>query len=291
LLGDIFDQAVTMHMPTFNRLFVRLYTWQGQVIVIAGNHDQYDGAYSCLRTLHAGSCRVVLVPEFDRAYGALLPYQPLHEYRETIKGIDKSVRTVWTHIGVKGAYRNAMQKDRDGLGANEIPDRWVITGHYHLPQVAGRVIYTGSPFEHSFSEEGQRKGWLRWTEPDTMPTRIEFSDTGAPKHVTIGWDPSAGGVDSSIAFDRSRDKIRVRTLAPRSVAKQRIKQLADAGLTGVPVLAPADEGVGRGIVNEGASPREAVEQYVRSVYGSDLNLPTPSEMMEWATTWNLLAVV
>lgn len=295
ILGDVFDQPETMHVPTFNRLRDVLHHWPGDgVRVLAGNHDQYARPRAAVEALAGGACRVYTTPTAG-SLGRIIPYVDdfVAGYEKAVPFYgSKSLPIVWAHVGFRGAYMNAMKRDRTGVPASFVDtSSLVVTGHYHLPHAVGRVIYTGSPIEHSFSEEGQQKGWLRWDDIETniFPQRIAFV-TSAPRHITINWDPTGKGSLDSIAYQRDRDKIRVKTAAPRSVAKNKLKQLQDRGLQGVPVLAQPDEEATRGIVSAGATPQEAVEEYVRAVYSTDLNRPSPGEMLEWAQEYDLLLV-
>ena len=71
LCGDIFDQAVSVHMPTFNRLVDVLHGWPGDLYVLVGNHDQYGTkGRHCMEALDH-SLRVTVV---DRPIWTCLLY-------------------------------------------------------------------------------------------------------------------------------------------------------------------------------------------------------------------------
>ena len=257
IVGDVFDDAVQMHMPTWNRLADYLATWPSELWVVVGNHDQYGPRYydNCLQHLRGGAggaLHVVSRPTWSWL-GRMIPY--LREEQDFVAALEPGPGDipptgapwlrdmVWAHQGFRGAYRNAMSVDRDGFAVSAFPKGKVIcSGHYHMPQVVGPVVYCGSPYQTSFAEEGQRKGWLRWDDPfaSLVPRRIEF-DLNAPKHYTVHWDPAAGP-PARPPEARDTDKIRVVTMAGRSVALDRKAQLDKAGLAGVPVLAKPDYG-------------------------------------------------
>lgn len=296
LLGDILHTAETVHMPTWNRLRFMLQHWPDDVYVLVGNHDQYDRPRNALEGLAGNKCRVISTPVWSR-WGRLIPYTPAREFDATLRdlrgapvGGNFMLPIVWCHHGFTGAYMNSMRRDRKGVACSAVPDDHVIiTGHYHLPQVLGRIVYTGSPFEHTFAEEGQLKGWLRWPDPfaNLIPDRIAFTDTGAPNHVTVKWD-IAGGFEYPRDFDRTKDRLRVRTLATREQVKDKSDLIQKAGLAGVPILARSTTAVGRGVVRPGASPIEAVKQWIENVHGVDTNLATPSEMWQWQRDHDLI---
>lgn len=294
ILGDVLDQAKTVHMPTWNRLRMMLRHWPGKgVIVLAGNHDQYSWPDNAVDGLAGGACRVVNVPTASEL-GVIMPYVPVGRWSLAANqqvGPTGSLPFVWCHQGFRGAYLNNMRRDTDGVQGSAVGDRWVITGHYHLPHAVGRVIYTGSPFEHSFSEEGQVKGWLRWADITTnpIPQRVAFTDTGAPRHITVHWHP-----DRPIEAPprRSVDRVRVRTGVGASVARKAASQLTAAGLDGVAVLARPDEAVGRGVVRVGMTRSEQIDAYLRAVEdGHQHRIPPTEELIEWARTNEILTAL
>ena len=137
LVGDIFHEPEMVHMPTWNRLRRMLYTWPGKVYVIAGNHDQYDGQANCLEGLDGGACSVISKPTWT-GIGRMLPYTVPEDFSAALASCahppvgEPMLSFLWTHHGFKGAYRNAMSRDRDGVSCMEVPEgHLVITGHYH----------------------------------------------------------------------------------------------------------------------------------------------------------------
>ena len=199
ILGDVLEQPHTVHMRSYIELRQIFAMWPGKVYILPGNHDQFGDRWeNALIPLNSDNCRVVSEPIWG-PFGRILPYVKPERFKAELdsirKGSEVSLPLVWCHAGFRGAYRNAMSQDRDGVSCLDIPpNHIVVSGHYHMPQNLGRIIYTGSPYETSFAEEGQAKGWLRWEDAsaDPFPVRIPFSDLGAPRHFTIRWDPSEG---------------------------------------------------------------------------------------------------
>jgi hypothetical protein len=303
IAGDLFEHAHTVHMPTWNRLREELYLWPDRVFVIVGNHDQFgkgwapvgDGWQNCLEGLKGGSCTLISKPSW-LGIGRMLPYcQPDH-FAAALGAVGPApigarvfLPIVWTHAGYKGAYRNAMSRDRDGVSCAAIPPgHLVVSGHYHMPQTLGRIVYCGSPYETTFAEERQQKGWLRWAdaESDPVPVRIPFGDLGAPRHYTVEWSPELGSpvVPSMIT---ERDIMRVRTQASRSVAKAAMGQLTRAGLDGIPVLSRPDEGT-RNEIDTSSGPLNAVREWVVVQHADQLHLPDPGAMLAWADEVGLM---
>jgi len=198
-----------------------------------------------------------------------MPYVKADLFSETLSGItgapvgEPMLPFIWAHQGFKGAYRNAMSRDRDGVSFSALPERHlVVAGHYHLPQNLGRVIYCGSPYEMSFAEEGQQKGWLRWDDPfaDPLPVRIAFGQLGAAKHYTVHWNPADGPPKPPDKITQ-QDKVRIITQATRKEALAESAQLVDAGLEGVVIPPRTEHASQRGVVRPGMGPIQAAIGY------------------------------
>lgn len=266
LAGDILDQADVVSSRLLLELRERVAAL-GRVMIVAGNHDQHDHPRTPLEVLD-GVAHVVTTPGLT-PLGVVMPYWPSTLWGDVVRGLavdSVGVPMVWAHQGFRGAYRNAMTRDTDGIPVAEVPAGYLVaTGHYHCPQVAGPVVYCGSPYEATFAEEGQRKGFLVWDNllVSTTPWRHAYSDLGAPRHRTILWDPAVGPpITEGLS---SRDRVRVRTTATRRDARAAAAQLAAAGLEAAPVLAQPDEAEGRNLVSASLGPWEAADAYVDRV--------------------------
>jgi len=298
LVGDILDQADTVHMPTFNRFRDTLQRFRGEVYIVVGNHDQYTRARNALESLdrlanfaNRSNVRVFTHPEVTNV-GLMVPYQySAEEFWSAVgalkKGENGTAKCWWVHQGWKGSYVNSMRRDMDGLSCNKVTAEMVISGHYHMPQNLGSIIYCGSPYETSFAEEGQKKGWLRWEkfpigwpcgEPD-VPERIAYN-LSAPKHYTVLWD--LGGADPKAPSEmRAGDRVRVVVNGTREAVKQKSRVLKDAGLEGASIIAESGASQ-RKIVDKNSNPQEAVLQYVNRVYGPDGERMQPANLLAWA---------
>ena len=285
LVGDILDQPTMVHMPSYNRLREELQSFPEEVYVIVGNHDQYRWPDNALEPLAGGNVKVISEPTWTDI-GLMVPYQPADEFWDTMDGLDnyKPDQTLpiwWTHQGWKGAWLNNMVKDKDGLSLRKIRADLVITGHYHAPHNVGkRVMYCGSPYQTSFAEEGQAKFWFSFNPENNRPSRIEYKNVGAPKHITIHWDPSQGEPEVPEDYVEG-DKLRIFTEATRSEAKAASGQLKSAGLTGVAVLAKPDNSQ-RGEIEAGTSAVDAVRQFIDKKYGDGLLDPNADSLHQWA---------
>ena len=278
LVGDILDQPRTVDMPTYNRLRDLLRKWPGDgVYVVVGNHDQYDGERNALEALDGGACRVVSQPTVTDI-GVMVPYLDPSVFWERTAALSAPKDVAWwTHQGWKGAYLNNMRRDREGLDCGRMNASICVSGHYHAPQNLGRILYCGSPYQTTFAEEGQVKGWLAW-DGSIRPVRVPYETVRAPKHWTVEWSP---GDDAPKLPDgwREGDKVRIRTTASRDAVKR--SNVLSGALSGASILA-APRLTNRVAIDDGASPREAVRSYVAAVFGTDPNRPDPATLDEWA---------
>ena len=276
LVGDVLDQPRTVDMPTYNRLRDMLRKWPGDVYVVVGNHDQYDGTRNALEALEGGTCRVISEPTMTDI-GAMVPYLDPAVFWQRLEALSVPKDAVWwTHQGWQGAYLNNMRRDRDGLDCGRMTAALCVSGHYHAPQNIGRILYCGSPYQTTFAEEGQIKGWLAW-DGEIRPRRVPFVQVRAARHWTVDWAP---GTDPVMPDNwREGDKVRVRTTATRDEVK-RAKVLSGA-LSGASVVATATATDRVGL--DAATPLEAVREYVAAVYGPDSKRPDPATLGEWAS--------
>lgn len=288
IVGDVFDQADMVHMPTYNRLRDLLATFRGEVIVTVGNHDQYRGHRNACEALASPSVRVISTPT-ETEIGLAVPYLPAADFWEDVSEANGSDHAYWwTHQGWRGSYLNNMVRNRDGLSPKNIGAELVISGHYHMPQVIGPVIYCGSPWQTSYAEEGQEKGWLRWDRFDpkapAIPTRIAF-ETSAPRHWTVQWDPSASEAPKRPEGSRDGDKIRIVTTATRDEVKARARSIKKAGLAGASIVAQS-KASHRKVIDLDAGPLDAARQYIDRVFGPDEGT-TPEDLHTWARQNNV----
>lgn len=298
LVGDILDQAQSVHMPTFNRLRDILTSFRGQVYVVAGNHDQYghDGR-NALEALHGhGQPRIQVVSEPElTAIGWMLPYLQPDKFWGAIKRLTAEDKTMkggetkvwWTHQGWRGSYLNNMRRDNEGLSCKRVTADLVVSGHYHLPQNLGPIIYCGSPYETSFAEEGQVKGWLRWEaasatefrEQPKVPKRVPYQ-ISAPKHWTVLWD-LADEKPTAPAGMKQGDKVRVIVNGTRDEVKKRPKALKQAGLEGAAIVADP-RGNHRRVIDINTTAQDAAIQFIDRIYGPDEDKLHPANLHLWA---------
>lgn len=290
ICGDVLNIAEEVHAETFAQLYRMLRDWPADIILIPGNHDQYNAVgETVLEALISPRCAVCLCPT-ENEIGLCIPYTPPSRFWEAAKSprrwANPKQSVWWTHQGWNGAYMNTMRRDHDGLPTAKAGADLVITGHYHLPHGIGNVLYCGSPYQGGFAEEGQEKSWLRWDGDELWPTRQLYT-IGAPRHYTVHWHPEKGEPVLPEGAEPGWDRIRVVTEVDRVTARKAADQLRKAGLDNLPVIAGAPED-SIGSVSS-VDPGHATEEWIVGRYGGDPKAPSPEIIMETARARNLWA--
>ena len=268
IVGDVLDQAISVHGPSFMRLWEKLRSFPDEVYVIVGNHDQFRTGHpdNPLDVLNGDNIVVVRQALHTPHLGLMVAYHEPREFVSLVANMKQGKsqrRWWWTHQGWKGSYLNAMRKDRDGVSLSHISADLVVSGHYHMPQNLGPLLYCGSPYQTSYAEEGQEKGWLRWEGDNLLPERVAYGDLGAPRHWTVRL------TDGDLALPpgwREGDKVRVVTDLTRAEVKQHAPRLKKAGLQGASIVAkPSVRALDRALEVTG-TPRDAAREHFRASF-------------------------
>ena len=292
--GDLLEQARSLDGGLMLALSRKLRAFPGPVYIVPGNHDQIvlgDWESSPLVLLKDDNVSVVESP-LSTDIGLMVPYTTPRDWPRIVADAMRSApasnaRVVWAHQGFKGAYQNLMRRDRDGLG---LPPglRTTITGHYHMPQNLGPLVYCGSPYQTNHAETGQVKSFLAFDSLDgdtPLPTRVPFDPIG-PRYWTLIWDPA----DDAPALPdgwREGDIVRVVADATRAQVRDQSKRLRKAGLGGATIVARPSVQRRRADVRPASSVSETAQRYVVGVNGPDANAPDPFDVIEFAQEHDL----
>ena len=195
------------------------------VLMIAGNHDQYDNSDVPDNSLHPfKELQNVFVydqptmlegipgTDIKECNIACVPYSKnIEGIKNWVKGASEiskvclentGIPTVLLmHAGVSGAFVGTDNYPlSDAFTPEELfPDifKYIILGHFHKPQYLSgynNAFYTGSPLQHSFSDEGEQRGFYvvdtskRWD--------IQFVPIKSPMFYTINFeDLETMGID------------------------------------------------------------------------------------------------
>ncbi len=164
------------------------------VFVILGNHDVY---YKDRTDTHS-------LEGFDKIYSNFMVYEKpqtltinshkflmlpwienLNELKEQIKK-NSSAKYVFCHADVKGFNLNKFQKLEHGLEQEDTTSfTKIYSGHIHIRQERGNVLYVGTPYEMDRGDRGNTKGFYvldasgkkikeKFIENDFSPRHLKF---------------------------------------------------------------------------------------------------------------------
>lgn len=213
--GDLFHIRARVNTTVYNAMYDTIKTFHEhglELIGIAGNHDQTDNSDVPQHSLHAfndlpgvhiyGDLDTHFIPEWETDDKDLLihcvPYsknaQRIKDWIGTMadryQGDKDTNHICLFHLGISGAFvGSGSYPMADAFNPEDLkPDfyKYIIGGHFHRAQfIQGypHFLYTGAPIEHSFSDEGEDKGYYiidtskRWD--------VSFVPTPAPKFNTV----------------------------------------------------------------------------------------------------------
>ena len=230
MAGDLFHSRGSVETVVFNsvyKVFERFKQDNIEVIMIAGNHDQFDSSPVPENSLYTFNqiCKVVSVPEtidlIDKDTGEIiklcaLPYSKdklmlkkyLDKFVEDTKGDTGSDKILMAHLGLSGSLiGSANYVISDEWNINDLNERYfkyTVLGHYHKPQfVTEGCFYTGSLLQNNFNDEGDKHGFMvldtdfRW---DVQQVALDY-----PEFITITKD----NVETFSAEQLAKNYIRV----------------------------------------------------------------------------------
>lgn len=201
-VGDLFDNRKSMNLGILGEaneyLFKPLQDFETAFII--GNHDSYFK-----NSLAINSQRLFLdeQPEWEfideptSFFGAdMVPWICDANYQDTMQLIENSkAEYCFGHLELAG-FKNNSHVMKDGMSP-DIFKRYkrVFTGHYHGKQVQGNILYVGTPYELTWSDFGEEKGFhildvdtgeLEFIKnPYTMHQKIHYSPD-PHRHIPVG---------------------------------------------------------------------------------------------------------
>lgn len=88
------------------------------------------------------------------------------------------------HQDIVGFKMNEKRLSVDGIDAAKLKDFDIIfSGHYHLHQVKGKIVYIGSPFQINFGERNQKKGFIVFDDSTFKWKMIQYKDAPVFKQI------------------------------------------------------------------------------------------------------------
>ena len=188
-MGDWHHHRATVNVSTLN------YTVESinhiskhfeRFFFITGNHDLYYREKRDLTSIPftKNIKNIVLVDEiYTEGDVSIVPWLVDDEWTK-MKNL--SSRYVFGHFELPNFKMNAMVEmpDHGGLNKGHFPNQeMVFSGHFHMRQRSGNVIYTGNAFPHNFADAWDDDRGMMILEFGGQPEYIRWP--GAPKFRTI----------------------------------------------------------------------------------------------------------
>lgn len=186
--GDLFHQHGTIKAAVAKAVWEAMTRLDriGQKVFVVGNHDMEtrNGSVHGMDWLrHFGT--VVDRHTVTNEGWCALPYTEDKDQLQNFLNSTKDGDVVLLHQGVSGVPMGSGYVINEILTPDMIPD-WVFhcfTGHYHShKRVSDKLTVVGSPLQHTWSDKGEKRGWVYF---DTDTGEIEHIESAAPKFVEI----------------------------------------------------------------------------------------------------------
>lgn len=162
------------------------------VFVILGNHDVYYKDRTDTHSLEGfnqiyNNFHVFEKPETLIINSHKFLMLPWIENIETLKGVvqaNRSSQYVFCHADVKGFNLNRATKLVHGLENEDISSfKRIYSGHIHIRQEKGNVLYVGTPYEMDRGDRGNEKGFYILDVSGKEIGETFIPNTISPKHV------------------------------------------------------------------------------------------------------------
>ena len=164
------------------------------VFVILGNHDVYykdrtdthslEGFDKIYKNFYIYSEPSIL--SINHHKFLMLPWiENLTELRSQVQR-NNSAKYVFCHADFKGFSFNKVQKLEHGLEHSDTQQfEKIYSGHIHIRQEKGNVLYVGTPYEMDRGDRGNTKGFYVLDVTDKKVTDKFIENTFSPKHLAF----------------------------------------------------------------------------------------------------------
>lgn len=227
ILGDVFHTRRFISVSVADHMCAAMTEIQAAIptIVLKGNHDISDTGdeRTSIRILDPIVDAVVTEPRVIEIDGWAIGFIPWTDDPDSVK---RTVRRFvkdgcvhhCAHLGVQGGKVGPTSFEIEGhIPLNVVVGGrkrgWTLMGHYHKTQTVKRaaptVRYVGSPLQHTWSETGEKKGYVLATKRKLKFVPNRFS----PRFVEVTPD----------CVDDCRDTDYVRIVTKSSQEQSRVR--------------------------------------------------------------------
>lgn len=203
-LGDVFDRRKYVNFDTlgwWNRVFMdELNKRNISCDFIAGNHDTYyksSNEVNSLRELYSISNYETMnfywegpiTKNYDGLDICLVPWLAPDNEEKSLKKIEKTKATVLMgHFELTGFVMGKGQLCDHGLDS-ELFSRFhsVFSGHFHTKSKGKNIVYLGTPYEMTWNDYGDRKGFHIF---DTETLELTFIENPIKSFYKLKYEDS-----------------------------------------------------------------------------------------------------
>lgn len=219
ILGDVFDKRKSIGVETAalarEVLFDPLESMGVQVHVICGNHDvalRNTNKFNSLEMLFYGLDNVtiysepteVVLPILGKVL--MLPWINRENHEQCLHHLETTTaQTVISHLELAGFEYHIGQVSVEGHIDTALLDRFdaVYTGHYHHKSSKGNVHYLGTPYQLTWSDYADPKGFHVIGETK----ELEFIKSGVETFIKVVYDDvdNLAGVKKFLKEDETEE--------------------------------------------------------------------------------------
>ena len=198
-MGDIFEQKLSLNVNILNQVIelMRELLKYCDVNVVLGNHDVY---YIDNSDVNSPS---ILANTFENFNIVTKPTELLVNGKfkflvlPWMKDVDKLHEEVaksdadymLTHLDINGFKYPSGISVRDHIDPSALQKyAKVYSGHIHLRQTEGNVLYTGTPYQTEYSDINNEKGIYMLQFEDKNITEHFLPNTVSPEYYEIGFN-------------------------------------------------------------------------------------------------------
>jgi DNA repair exonuclease SbcCD nuclease subunit len=220
-LGDTFDRRKFIQFNTlkaaYDMWFTPLYERGIDLHILVGNHCIF---YKNTNEVNSPS---LLLGDFDNIHVyqepetielrdgselAMLPWMNSGNFKDCMEFIEETpAKVLLGHLEVKGGRMHKDSVNTHGMEAHPF-DRFerVFSGHFHTPNQVGKVQYLGAPYEMTWSDYNDPRGFWIF---DTESYDMEFiRNPYSMFHKVTYNDSTVESVDTMAAIDMRQYKDR-----------------------------------------------------------------------------------
>jgi DNA repair exonuclease SbcCD nuclease subunit len=202
-LGDLFDRRKYINFQTLHRtreMFLdRLEEYGITMYIIPGNHDvalKNTNSVNALQTLlqEYKNIKIIFEPStlfFDNTPVMFIPWINPENSQECLGHLEdnsQNAKLVCGHFEIEGFEMYRGIKNQHGM-PSELFGKYeqIFSGHFHLKSKQGNIQYLGAPFEYTWADYNENKGFHIY---DTTEKTLDFIQNPYKLYEKIYYDDS-----------------------------------------------------------------------------------------------------